>query len=154
MQPVPGLKCRLLARRGLGIVGTDILTDVAAEDVIADQRPHLDRDASLELDRQIGDTTAGIQPIWADEGVRGAGLETEITRAAPVHDRPVRRELEAQEHLAEEKPRASLRGDEMSVFSDPSDPGPAGELPFQHRPGIDVGSAFDRLPDPSPNTHS
>src|SRR3990172_7191190 len=97
MQPVPGLKCRLLARRGLGIVGTDILTDVAAEDVIADQRPHLDRDASLELDRQIGNAAARIQPIRANEGVRGAGFETEIARAAPVSDRPVRRELEAQE---------------------------------------------------------
>src|SRR3990172_4982019 len=151
MQPVLGLKCRLLARRGLGVVGTDLLTDVAPEDVIANQWPQFGRDAPLKLDRQIGDAAAGIQPRRADEGVCGAGLETKIARAAPVLDRPVSWKREAQEQLAEEKPGPLLRGDEMGVFPDPSDPGPAGELPFQHRPGIDVHPTLDYPTNPAPN---
>ena len=63
-----------MSRGSLGIIRTNLLADIAAEDMGADKRTQVRWDRSFEFDRQVGDAAAGIKHIRADEGPCGAGL--------------------------------------------------------------------------------
>ena len=61
--------------RGQGetLEGADILTNIAAEDPVAQQRAQRSVNAALMLNRQVADAAAGIQHMRLREGVGGAG---------------------------------------------------------------------------------
>jgi hypothetical protein len=71
------------AQAALGDVvdGADLLADVAAEDVVADQRTQLQRDGAAVLDGEVRDAAAAIEHIRGDEGAGGAGVEAARRRS-------------------------------------------------------------------------
>ena len=56
------------------VPGTDLLTQVTAEDVIADVGATLFGDRAPQLDRQVGDAPPRVQDVWLGEGLGRADL--------------------------------------------------------------------------------
>src|SRR5204862_7066027 len=65
----------------------DELAVVAAVDAVADQRPQLDRDRLVALDRQVRDAAASIDAVRRDDGLRRAYVQAGAARAAVGVDR-------------------------------------------------------------------
>src|SRR4026208_904027 len=75
----------LIGRRlSLDVVRTDLLTDIAAENMIADQRSQVARYETFELNRQVRNAAPCIEHVGPDKCAGRAGLETEIAFAASV----------------------------------------------------------------------
>jgi len=91
-------------RRGLGVVRTHDLADVAPEDVIADRRPDLTRDRPPVLDGQIGDAPAGINHVRRNDRPCGAGVETQPAPTAVPFVGVVGEEGKVGEDLSQEHP--------------------------------------------------
>src|SRR5262249_58238672 len=83
-------------------------TIVAAEDAVADGGAQLARNRPLVLDREVGDAAARIEPIGRGERRRRADVETDMTSAAMIDLRRVRRQVKRGEDHGEEKPRPTL----------------------------------------------
>ena len=64
------------------VIGADIETVIAAEDLVIRCRREFFRDPSLLLDRQIRQTPAGIQDIGFRDGACRAGANAERASAA------------------------------------------------------------------------
>src|SRR5581483_2536842 len=90
-----------------------------------------------------------IEDIRGDKGPCRAGIQAESASAAAVAYRPVVFEVDVEKKLAEKKPRAFLRRDELGIFADPADALNAGDAALDHRAGVDERPPFDR-----PITHT
>src|ERR1700722_3570130 len=70
--------------RSPSVPRTDILADVAAEDLAADGGAKILGDAAFFLDGEIGDAAGGVHLARCDECVGGAGVDAAGARAAAV----------------------------------------------------------------------
>ena len=126
----------LVRRAGEFVPRADREAIVATIDPVADQRPQLDRDHPLVLDRQIRDAAPRIEPVGRGEASVGQA-QAAPARAAVVSFRGIGLELETEINLAEEKPGAELPRYEIGVLTLPAEPGPLGERLFHDRRRID-----------------
>src|SRR3989338_3911472 len=94
-ETLPRIKGLFPGRLRFNVVRTNLLANVAAEDVVAHQRAEMLWNRSLELDRQIRDAAARVEYIMTDKSAGGTCLQAEIALAAPVPDRPVVDQLDA-----------------------------------------------------------
>ncbi len=92
------------------------------------------------LDCPVADTAIGIQSVGFRQRTRRTGFEAPGTTATEIGYGEIRLQLQAEEQLSQQKPRTRLLTQEHGVLAEDSDSGPAGELTFQDRSGIDIGS--------------
>src|SRR5581483_7634732 len=127
----------------LDVVGADFLANVAAENVIADQRAQGFGHPILELDGEIRNAAARVEHVGTDESAGGTRFETELAAPAAVAQRAIVGQRQIDEQLAEKKPRAALRRNQVRVLADPAQAGDAGEVALQHRSRIDEDPALN-----------
>ena len=141
--PFPWPESFLRTRSRLFIVGTDILANVTAEDMIADQGAHIPGNAPLELDGQIRDTPSAVQEIGPDQRPGRTCLDAQVAPSAPITDRPVILQFKAQEKLSQEEPGPPAGMDDGGILSDPADPSQRAKIPLQHRSSIYICPPLD-----------
>ena len=110
---------------------------VAPVDPIADQRPQLERDHPLVLDRQIRDAAPGIEPVGCGERHGRADIEAALAGPAMVGLRRVGFQSQAQIDLAEKQPGAEIARHQIGVLALPAEPGALGERLLHDRSGVD-----------------
>src|SRR6185295_15847723 len=93
-------------------------------------------------DRPVGDAAVAVQAVRLRESPGGTGFEAEGAAPAEIGERLVRRQIEAQEQLAEQEPGAGLGMEEQRVLAHRPEPRPRRQLAFQDRPGIHVAPGF------------
>src|SRR5688572_26065018 len=120
------------------VPGADFLADVAAIGVRTNRRPVLDRDRTLQLDREVRQAAPGVEDIRPDERPCRARFDAQGALAALIERRPVRRKGKVADDLGEEQPGAMLLVDQAGVLADPSQAGILREDALLHRTGIDV----------------
>src|SRR5882672_9272059 len=111
VQAVAQAEIGLGRRLRVSIPWADELAIVAAGDRVADQWPQLDRNASLELDRQVRDAAPRIHPVGGDYRLRRADVETFPAAAAVLAHGRVDRERQVRIDVAEKEERACLARD-------------------------------------------
>ena len=77
--PLPRSPARAQATLGDRVDWADLLADIAAEDLIADQRAQLDGIAATQLDGEIRDAAPVVQDIRRDERAGRAGVQADLT---------------------------------------------------------------------------
>src|SRR4029077_1467750 len=90
------------------------------------------------LDRPVGDAPVGVQPVGLGERAGRAGVQAEGAAPAEIFKWPVRRQVEAEEELAEEEPRSTLGMEQHRILPHRADPRPSRQLALEDRPGVDV----------------
>src|SRR5580692_9853462 len=80
---------------------TNILADIAAENVVADRRAKLFRDGSSQFDVEIGYTARGVHDVGFGEGLSGTSIGTVRTGAATVGGGNVHGQFQACENHPE-----------------------------------------------------
>src|SRR5919109_3019944 len=120
MKPFSRLVGAFGCRPCFHVIRTDLLADIAAKNVVANQGPQMAWNPALEFNRQVRNTTTSVENIRSYKRVRGTGLETQITPSTAVPNRPIISQRHTQEQLSEKKPRPSFRRNEMSVLADPA----------------------------------
>ena len=109
------------------------LAVVAAVDAIAYQRAQLDRDAAFELDSEIGNAAARIQPVWRDDCPGRAYFDATRTGSAMIFLWHIHRQRQVHVYLAEKEPRAVFAGKQQGVLAAPTQAGFARQLHLHHR---------------------
>ncbi len=149
--------------RGPLVPGTDVLADVAAEDMPAGGAALRFGNAAAQFDGEVGNAQPRIHREAGFRGEpgfrnrhnrrRGTRLDTSRTSAAPVRRRGCGRlNLQRHQQFAQKKPGPALLVDQASILPDPPQPRHAGIRTFQQRrsihanPGLELGS--DVLPQP------
>src|SRR6185437_16412751 len=89
------------------------------------------------LDGEIGDAARGIEAIGRGERRGRADIEAAPALAAVILMRRVRRQVEREIDLAEEKPGAEIARDEVGVLALPAEPSRFGEWLFHDRRRVD-----------------
>src|SRR5215475_46645 len=141
------LKFRQRCRRsvaGLVVPGTNVLADVAAEDVVAHGGPQLLWNFASLFNREIGDTQTGIEFARGRDRLCRTCVNAAGTASAAIRRGKVRRKVERGEHHAEKEPGAQLLVDDAGVLADPSDASVARVYPFQDRTGVDIAAGLKR----------
>src|SRR5262249_52886114 len=137
------LKPLVAGFRSRRIPGTDFLTDIAAEDVIANSRGEFLRNRSTKLDRQVGNAAPRIDGPTAlarDNCLCWTRLNTARARPAAVRRRRSGSERERQQHFPEKKPRALRLIDQASVAANPSQACLFRETAFEQRSRVDTNA--------------
>ena len=128
------------------VPGANLLTDVAAENPVTHLGAQVDGNGVLKFDRQIGDTTAGIQCAVGQDAVRGAGLDAARATAAMVSlEGGVYFQFNAQKDLGQHEVRSRFRVDQHAVFADPSEARHRCQIAFQDGAGVGVPAVGDSL---------
>ena len=134
------------------VPGTDVLADIAPENVAADTRAALFGDRAAEFDGEVGNTKARVYRV-ALAGVAGAGgprhncgggARVDATAAGPaaVRRRLVGGDFQGYEQLAQKKPGAGALMDEAGILADPSQARKPGVRAFEQRRGIHQHPGF------------
>src|SRR5438132_3618356 len=121
-----------------GIDRTDLLAEIAAENPVADQGPHLARDRSPMLDRPEGNTATVVEHAGGDQCAGGTDPKTGIAAATRLLDGLIVIELGRGDDLAQQDLRSSSRHQQIRVLSQPSDPGAGGGRAVEHPAVVDV----------------
>ncbi len=132
------------------VPGTDQLAIVAAVNAVAEQWPQFERNAAAQFDGEIGNAASRVELLRADDGLRGAYFNAAHARAAMIGRRRVHRQGQVGEQLAEKKPGARTRIEQVGVLADPAESGIARQGFFQHRGRVDkcaVTEGADRFTD-------
>ena len=66
------------------VVRAHLLTNVTPINQLTDLSTQIDRDLSLELDREIGDASRGVEHARRGQRARGTCVDTTSTRAATI----------------------------------------------------------------------
>src|SRR6266581_1960153 len=117
----------------VAVPGADELAVVAAEDAVADERPELRRNATFQLDGQVGNAAPRIQRVRCEDRARRADVDALGAGAAMFAHRSVHRERKIRVDLAEKEKRARLAREQQRVLSPPAEPRLARQLHFHHR---------------------
>src|SRR5438093_440269 len=134
---------RRLARDGrVAIPGADFLTDVAAEEPLADRRVELLRNRAPVLDRQVGDAAARVERVRRVERRRRTGVEAGRARPAAVRHRIVGHEHRGREHDPDEVVGAEAGRDEVGVLADPPEARSGGQIALEHGAGVERRAAL------------
>ena len=129
------------------VVRTHLLTHVAPIQPLPGRFAELLRNLLAQLDREIRDAPARIEPSRRRDRPRRTRLET--PRASPAAVRLERRvclELEIEHERAEKEERAALRIHEHRVLPEPAEPRAPREFALEQRTGVDVRLAGHRAP--------
>src|SRR5262245_28611241 len=105
------------------VVRTDVLTDIAAVDVIVQRGTKLVRDGGAKLDRQGRDAAGRIEHTSIDQRAGRTGIQTSAARSALLERLCVGLEVKGGDDFGEKEPRTVLGVDEAGVLPDPSEPG-------------------------------
>jgi hypothetical protein len=90
-QPFSRLELGCAGRWCFAVPGTDILADVASEDVAADAFAHFFGDRAALFDGQVRNAFVGIELVGRDQRVRRAGFDTAGATAAAIGRRQITR---------------------------------------------------------------
>src|SRR5262245_30003602 len=104
-----------------GVERANFLADIAAEDVVADERAQLCRDGPVIFDSEISDAASRIEREGIDEGVGRASIEAAATLAAARLGRLARLADHVRKQLAENDVTADAGRDEHGVLGDEAD---------------------------------
>jgi hypothetical protein len=128
-----------ISSESIGTVeGAYLLADVASKDQASHGLAELMGYGSAVLYVEIGDTSAGIDPVGLDNGTGGTGIHAKRAGTAMVGRWPVRQELQGGQDHSDEEIRTPLRIDGAAVFPDPPDAGPFRPCPLQDGTGVDI----------------
>ena len=116
-EPFAGFESRGAAVTALAVPGTDILADVAAEDVATETLPKRLWDGAALLDRQVADAASGVEDERLGQGTGGAGVETGAAASAEVSPWSVRGKIEIGDEFAEEEEGPVLGVEEARVLA-------------------------------------
>src|SRR5579859_2657224 len=122
---------------------TDILADIAAEDVVPDAGTHFCRDLPAFFDGQIRNAARGIELVGLNQRVRGTRLNAARAASAAVRRRQVRLKIERGQNHAQENPRAQLLVEDAGVLADPADAGVFGIDALDQRSGVYITTGRD-----------
>ena len=120
------------------------LAIITAVDAVADARPQFFRNAALEFDGQVRDTTSRIEFKGTNNRAGRANLDTCRARAAMFSDRTVDRQRQIGEQFTQEKPGARILVNQVGVFAYPAEAGVTGQGFFQYRCAVDKCSVTKR----------
>src|SRR6266496_2077747 len=101
------LTCRercLVRNLSEAIPRTNIQAIVATEDSISDQRPKLQRNGTLQLDRQIRNAPPCIESIRSSDCSRRTRFNAALTRSTAISDWLIGRQFERRQNFREEEP--------------------------------------------------
>src|ERR1035437_9413523 len=119
------------------VPGTHVLADVTAVQELADGRSELQRDLTLQFDREVGDAACGVEHARGGEGLRRTGVEAARAGAAAIgFERCVGLQLRVGEQGADEEERAEARIDQVRVLAEPAKARTARKVAFEHWSGV------------------
>src|SRR5262245_20098895 len=99
-----GLYVRLSGEVAFAIPRTDVLANIAAEDMVPHLWAKLFWNSTLELDSQIGNTAPGIEHVGFQERLGWAGLQAARACPAVVERRTVILQSDGQDKLSQQQP--------------------------------------------------
>src|SRR5271157_4307478 len=134
----PRLEFRCSADRSFTVPRTNILADVAAEDLPSNSGAQFFRDRAALLDGEIRNALGGVELIRRRKRVRRTSIETARAGAAVVRRRQIGRQFQRSEHDAEEKPRSQLPVQDAGVLTNPANSRVLGEDALNHRTSVNV----------------
>src|SRR5882672_6451783 len=117
----------------VAVPGANELAVVAAEDPVADEGAKLDRDAPLELDREVGNAASRVQLVGRDDGARRADVDAFAAAAAMVLYGSIHRKRQVGVDVPEKEERPRLAGNQHGVLASPAQPRFARQLDLHHR---------------------
>src|SRR5438132_1728469 len=79
-----GAECRFGCRGRLVVVGTNVQAIIAAEDAVAQRALEFLRDATLPLDRQVGQAAARVHDVGLGDGAGRTGADAQCAGPAEV----------------------------------------------------------------------
>src|SRR6266702_2622516 len=160
IQTVTHLEIRLRRKPRVAVPRANELTIVAAEDTVANERSQFDRNAPLQLDREVGNAPPSVDDIGSDNRARRADIKTLGAAAAMLAHRSVQGKRQIRVDVPEKEERACFARDQQSVLAPPAEPRFARELHFHHRRRIGeyaiteladfARNLFRKLPQPRP----
>ena len=125
--------------------GQTKLAVVASEDAVADQGTKGGGDRPVQLDGEVRDAQARVEPVGGDDRAGGAGVDAGAAGAAMIRRHlSVRHQGQVGVELAEEEPGAGGPVDEVGVLADPSEPGVARERLLHDRGAVGEGAVAER----------
>ena len=144
-KPLAGLPGLVHGTHGGGgvVIRADVLADIAAIGVRAEQDALLLDNRALVLDREIGQASCRIEHARFDQRSGRTRGETQRARSALIEDGLVRLQIEVADDFREEDPRTQLGVDQAGVLADPAQTGVLRVDPLLHRPGIDISARFE-----------
>src|SRR5882762_6514523 len=133
IQAIANPKVRLGRELRVAVPWADKLAVVAAEDSVADEWSQFDRNASLQLDREVGNAPPSVDDIGSDNRLRRANIQTLGAAAAMLAHRSVQRKRQIRVDVPEKEERARFAREQQRVFAPPAEPRLARQLHFHHR---------------------
>src|SRR5215469_8301938 len=133
------LELRGFRNRRAMVPRTNVLADIATEDVRSHRRPLGFRDRPAKFDGEIRNAEARVDRISALGGRRNdrtgwAGIYTTRAGTAAIRRRGIFRigfDFERDQQFSQEEPRAALLIDEAGILADPAEAGLARIRPLQ-----------------------
>ena len=150
---------RLAALGALAVHRAHVLADVAPEDPVAHQRPHLSGNRPPELDSQERDAAPVVDHEGRDDGAGRAVVDAPHAFAAILGERRVGLQLQVRDHVSQQDPGAKGRVQDVGVLAEPADSGALRRRAVVHgavvdedaggnRPSAATGQALAELPEP------
>jgi hypothetical protein len=112
------------------------LAIVAAVDAVSDKGSKTFRNASLELDGQVGNAAACVELVGRHDCSRRAGVETGAARSAVRADGRRDRQWQIGVDLAQKKERSRVAGEQQGVFPTPAQPCLRCQRDLEHRSAV------------------
>src|SRR5712672_3553013 len=133
--------------RGVAIPRTDILANIAAEDMPPHGFAQLCRNRATQFNREIRDAAARVENVGLDNGGGRARIDaqtaipTKISRRSSGRAERLR-QIERRYDYPKERPRPRFFVDETRVLRQPSEPRVFCRNSFDDRAGIYIGARF------------
>src|SRR5262245_10856365 len=140
---ITGLPGGVGARDTAAVPRTDVLTDVAPDDLARDCRAQQLFYGAARLDREVRHAPRGIEDVGLGDGTGRARVDTASAGAALIDAGAVGLELRTGEHLRKEEPGPERRIDEAGVLANPAKARLLGEHTFLHGAVVDARERFD-----------
>src|SRR5262245_39621655 len=113
--------------RRLAIPGTDILADVAAEQMMSDPGAVGFGNFAAQLDRRVRNAFAAVENVRNRDGAGWTGINTTRACAAAVGNRHRVIEFAVGQNTAEKEPRTRLFVNDARILAKPADSRVLGE---------------------------
>src|ERR1035437_3256295 len=141
-------KRRLFGHRRAAVPRTNLLADVASEDVPAHPVAMLLRNRASQLDREVRNAAPRIQrplPFTIQyDRFRRTRVDASRARPAAVRRWTARLQLQRRHDLAQKKPRPQRLMNQARILPDPSQARLSRVTSFQQRRRIDADFIFER----------
>src|ERR1044071_6401042 len=122
----------------LVVPGTNVLTDVAAEDVMTYGITKLQRHVSPFLDGKVRNASPCIHLPGSHKRLSGTGIKAARTAAAAIGSGAISSQFQRSENDSQENPRAQLRVNQAGILANPPNSSIFGVYPFHDGAGIDI----------------